>query len=289
MSELVSIDGRIVSAAEASVSVFDRGFLYGDSVFEALRTYRGVPFALPEHLERLKRSAARVYIPLPVTEEQLRREIAEVLAMAGNTESYIRLMLTRGRGESLGLDPALASAPLRLILVTPLRASPDWYYERGIAVVTYRTQRMSDATSAAGAKLGNYLVAVLAMKEARAAGAEEALVTDLDGRIVEGSTSNVFAVERDCLITPPEEAGILLGITRERVIGLANELGLPIEYRSFSAEELVRADEAFICSTVREIVPVVSVDGRSIGAGVPGPRTKALLRAFRERALAQPQ
>jgi branched-chain amino acid aminotransferase len=284
MSELVSIDGRIVSAADASVSVFDRGFLYGDSVFEALRTYGGAPFALSEHLERLKRSAARVYIPLPVTDSQLRAEIAEVLAAANNPESYIRLMLTRGRGESLGLDPALANAPLRLILVTPLRASPDWYYERGIAVVTYRTQRMSDATSAAGAKLGNYLVAVLAMKEARAAGAEEALVTDLEGRIIEGSTSNVFAVERDCLVTPPEEAGILLGITRERVIALATELGIPIEYRSFTAEELVRADEAFICSTVREIVPVVSVDGRRIGQGVPGPRTTALLRTFRERA-----
>ncbi len=286
MSELVSIDGRIVSAAEASVSVFDRGFLYGDSVFETLRTYGGVPFALSEHLERLKRSAARVYIPLPVSDAQLRGELADVLAAANNPESYVRLMLTRGRGESLGLDPALANAPLRLVLVTPLHPSPDWYYERGVAVVTYRTQRVSDATTAAGAKLGNYLVAVLAMKEARAAGAEEALVTDLDGRIIEGSTSNVFAVERDCLVTPPEEAGILLGITRERVIALATELGVPIEYRSFTADELVRADEAFICSTVREIVPVVSIDGRAVGPGVPGPRTQALLRAFRERARA---
>jgi branched-chain amino acid aminotransferase len=286
MTELVSIDGRIVNAAEASVSVFDRGFLYGDSVFEALRTYAGVPFALTEHLERLTRSAERVYIRLPVSVEQLRAELAEVLAAAGNPESYIRLMLTRGRGESLGLDPALASSPLRLILVTPLRPPASWYYERGIPVVTYRTQRVSDATAAAGAKLGNYLVAVLAMKEARRFGAEEALVTDLEGRIIEGSTSNVFAVEHGCLVTPPEEAGILLGITRERVIALAAELGIPIEYRSFTDQELTRADEAFICSTVREIVPVVSVDGRSIAGGTPGPLTLSLLNAFRERARA---
>lgn len=283
MTRLVSIDGRVTAAEDAKISVFDRGFLYGDSVFEALRTYRGVPFALDEHLERLARSAERVLIPLPVSLEALGREVVELVRAAGNPESYIRLMVTRGQGESLGLDPELAQRPCRIVIVLPLTLPAASIYEQGISTVTYRTQRIADAAEASGAKLGNYLMSVLAMRAAREAGAQEALFLDRDGNVLEGSTSNVFAVRHGKLVTAPADAAILLGITRARVMGVARELGLPIEERALPLAELVAADEAFITSSIREIVPVVRVDGSVIGSGSPGPTTLALLRRFRQK------
>ena len=284
MTGLASVDGRIVPAAEARVSVFDRGFLYGDSVFEALRTYGGVPFALTEHLERLARSAERALIPLPVPIERFRAEVDEVVRAAQNSETYLRLMLTRGTGTALGLDPALGSAPVRLILALPLVEPKPEPYERGIGVITYRTQRVADQTPASGAKLSNYMVSVLAMSEARGAGADEALVVDAEGRVVEGTTSNVYVVRAGALVTPPEEDGILVGITRQKVLEIARALAVPVEQRSLAPSDFASADEAFISSSIREIVPVVRVDGAPVGAGVPGPVTVRLLRKFRELA-----
>jgi branched-chain amino acid aminotransferase len=283
MPSLVAIDGHAVLAEQATISVFDRGFLYGDSVFETLRTYGGVPFALEEHLQRLARSAARVLIELPASHEQIALEILETVRAAGNPESMIRVMVTRGVGDSLGLDPGLARQPRRVVIVTPLEPPPARFYEQGIRVIGYHTERLADETEASGAKLGNYLMAVLGMRAAREAGADEALILDRQGNVLEGSTSNVFAVFGQKLVTPPGDAAILLGITRARVLGLAAELGLAIEERPLSLSELCAADEAFITSTIREIVPVVQVDRRTIGTGRPGPTTLSLLRRFREK------
>jgi branched-chain amino acid aminotransferase len=199
-----------------------------------------------------------------------------------NRESYIRVMLTRGTG-ALGLDPGLATHPLRVIIVTPLTLPPQSAYEDGIAVITFRTQRLGDATTAAGAKVGNYLVAVLAMKQAREHDAVEALVVDRDGMIVEGSTSNVFGVKGRRLITPSESIGILPGITRARVLRVAEQEGLTVEYRTLDPAELSTLDEMFISSSVRELMPVVRVDGQPVGDGQPGPVVRALLKRFRER------
>jgi len=283
MNVLVSIDGRIVPAAEATVSVLDRGFLYGDSVFEAFRTYGRVPFALDAHLERLARSAARTLIELPVSLAVLRSETEALLAAAGQHESVVRMMVTRGSAQTLGLDPSLARGPRRVTFAVELTELPDELYERGATVITYPTQRIADATNAAGAKLANYLVAVLAMREAKAQGAEEALVLNGAGEVAEGCTSNVFLVEAGVLVTPPESMGILLGITREHVLELAKQAGIRVEERPFLAADLARAEEAFITSSIREIVPIIAVDGTVIGTGKPGPVTRRLIAAFRQR------
>jgi branched-chain amino acid aminotransferase len=286
VTSLVMIDGRPMAPEAAKVSVFDRGFLYGDSVFEALRTYGGRPFALGRHLQRLAASAARVFIDLPVGIEQIGREVESAVVGAGNAESYVRLTLTRGVGEALGLDPGLSRHPLRVVIVTPLKSPPPETYRDGIAVVTYRTERVTDGNAASGAKVGNYLVAVLANRQARLAGAAEALIVDGRGYVVEGATSNVFAVLTDgTLVTPPETDGILLGITRENVLAVARELGVTCREQSLPLDAVQGAAEVFVSSSIREIVPVVSVDGAKIGDGTPGIVTLKLLTAFREACL----
>jgi branched-chain amino acid aminotransferase len=285
MATFVMIDGRILAPEEAKISVFDRGFLYGDAVFETVRTYGGRPFALEQHLTRLQASAARVFIDMPVPLETLRRDVMSVLDAAGNAEAYIRIMVTRGRGTSLGLDPVLAKSPSYVVIVAPLEAPPESTYEKGIATITYRTQRLADDTDASGAKLANYLVAVLAMREAREASAAEALIVDREGHVLEGSTSNLFLYDEKKLVTPPHSAGILLGITRRHVLEVAAEAGLTLEERVVNVDELFGAEEVMITSSIREVVPVVTVDGRPVGSGTPGPVARDLLRRFRQKAL----
>ena len=283
MATLVSIDGQIVSPAEAKVSVFDRGFLYGDSVFETIRTYDGQPYALDEHIERLAGSAQRVAIELPVSVGQLRERVLRVVQESGNPESYIRLMVTRGSGE-LGLAPDLAVEPLVVILVTPLTPPPPEAYREGIAVISHHTRRATDSTLAEGAKVGNYLASVLAMKEAKSRGAAEALILDADGRVVEGATSNLFLFTsgpRPVLVTPPVSAGILPGITRAGVLEVARELGLQVELRAPTLDDLHRASEVFISSSIRELLPVVRIDDQQVGDGRPGPLTRQIHEAFR--------
>jgi branched-chain amino acid aminotransferase len=286
MSRAVSINGKLVAPEAATVSVYDRGFLYGDSVFEALRTYKGVPFALAEHMARLARSAERVLISMPITPEAFAGEVnAAVLARAAGeeAESYVRVVLTRGAGP-LGLDPDLARDPLRVILVEPLAAPPPAHYERGIAVAIVAARRATDDTAAEGAKVANYLASLLALKEAKSKGAAEAILADGRGHVLEGATSNVFVVKAGRLATPPVSAGILAGITRSKVMALAEEAGLRVDERTLLPEDLYSADEVFITSTVREILPVVAVDGRPVGQGRgPGGVTRALHRAFKDR------
>lgn len=286
MTSLVLIDGRPMPPEAAKVSVFDRGFLYGDSVFEALRTYGRRPFALDRHLARLAESAARVFIELPVSLEQIGREVESAIIGAGNAESYVRLCVTRGVGEAMGLDPGLARHPLRVVIVTPLKSPSSETYRDGVAAITHRTERVTDHGAASGAKVGNYLMAVLAAREARLVGAAEALIVDARGCVIEGATSNVFVVTHDgTLVTPPETDGILLGITRETVLSVAAQLGIPIKLESLPLGAVTGAAEVFFSSSIRELVPVVRLDGAPIGTGQPGPTTLRLLTAFREACL----
>lgn len=280
MAVVVMINGRVHAPDEAKVSVFDRGFLYGDSVFETVRTYRGRPFALDQHLARLARSAELVFIELPVSLAELEAEVQQALAASGNAESYVRVMITRGES-ALGLDTRLADRPSRVIIVADLSLPPARYYQDGIATVTYRTERATDATPAEGAKVGNYLVSVLAMRQASFAGAAEALIVDARGAVVEGATSNLFMLEQGTLVTP--DAGILQGITRAEVLKAAADLGLPVRFRAPSLDELLAADEAFITSSLREMLPVVKVDGTAIGTGRPGAQTQRLHARFKAR------
>jgi branched-chain amino acid aminotransferase len=279
VGRLVSIDGAHVAPDAAHVSVYDRGFLYGDSVFETIRTYGGQPFALADHMARLARSAARVGIDMPLSPADFAMEIRLAVRAAQNPESYARAMLTRGSGP-VGLDPNLAQKPLRVILVEPLVPLPAATYRDGIGVITIRTAREGDAARGS-AKIGNYLGSLLALREAHAKGAAEALLLDADGHVVEGTTSNVFAVRKGVVATPPDDAGLLLGITRAHLIELCAELGMTVDRSPLSPADLAGAAEVFVCSSIREIVPVVRVDGRVVGGGSPGPVTQRLHAAFR--------
>lgn len=287
MGTVVVIDGKLCSPAEQVISVFDRGFLYGDSVFETIRTYGGVAFALAQHMERLARSAELVFIPLPLSLLALADEVRAAIGAGGNSESYVRVVITRGQG-ALGLDPALAERPRRVIIVQPLSVPPAHFYTDGVAAVSYHTQRSTDRTGAEGAKVGNYLVSVLAMREASRTGAVEALIVDAEDRVLEGSSSNVFVVLGDKLVTAPTTAGILAGITRHHLLELAEELGIEVELRPPGLAEAYQADEVFISSSIRELVPIVRLDGRRVGQGRPGPTFQRLLGAFRQRVTAAP-
>ncbi len=280
MSRLVLIDGVSTPSERAQVSVYDRGFLYGDSVFETIRTYGGRLFALAEHIDRLARSASSVGIQLPVSTEQLAEETLRAVREAGNAESYARVMITRGSGP-VDLDTASAEQPLRVVMVQPLTTPPVEYYRDGILVRCIETVRASDA--AGSAKLGNYLASALALRLARDAGAAEALVVNRDGLVVEGPTSNVFLVKQGTIVTPPLEIGVLPGITRAIVIELAGELGLAVDFAAYPAERVVESDEIFLTSSIREVIPVVQVDDTVIGDGKPGRITGLLHRAFRQR------
>lgn len=200
-------------------------------------------------------------------------------------EYYVRLMLTRGVG-ALGLDPGTAVRPLRVMIVAPLVPPSAEAYERGVGVITFATQRVGDATPAAGAKVGNYLVAVLAMRRAREHDAAEALIVDSSDHVVEGATSNVFVVRDGVLRTPSEKEGILPGITRRTILEVARDLGVEVRFETIERGELLSCDEVFVSSSIREILPVVRIDGAPVGAGAPGPLTVALLAAFRRRVRA---
>jgi len=205
-------------------------------------------------------------------------EVRRAVRAARNPESYARIILTRGEGP-LGLDPALAQTPLRVILVEPLVPLPVALYRDGAKVSLVRTSRAADA--APGAKVSNYLGSMLALKQAKATGAHEALIVGAEGAIVEGATSNLFVVRKSLLVTPPEEAGILAGITRAHVLDVAGELGIEVTFEPIFPDDLAGVSEAFLTSSLREIVPVVQVDERVIGDGRPGTVTRRVHAAFR--------
>jgi branched-chain amino acid aminotransferase len=281
---VVSIDGTLYPAAEARVSVFDRGFLYGDSAFEVMRTYRGRPFRAREHLARLSRSCQRLLITLPLTEVELADRVARAIAASQLPECYVRVMVTRGEG-AMGLDLSLANVARLIVFALPLHTLPASVYEQGVTVGLSRAARATDGTAAAGAKSSNYLASLLALHEVKQRGCHEALIVGGSGAVIEGATSNVFCVHAGELITPPLDAGILAGITRQTVLELAGRLGLPAREAELMPDSLLHADEVFITSSVRELVPVVRVDDAIIGRGAPGAVSLRLLAAYRAETL----
>ncbi len=283
---IVVVDGVRRAASEAVVSVYDRGFLYGDSVFEVVRTYGGVPFRLDDHITRLHASAAKLAITPTWTEAELHAEILAAVRDAGFAESYVRIVVTRGAGP-LGLDPELADTPLRVVLVHPLTLPAGGVYRDGVGVLVVTAPRATDGTSAQGAKASNYLANLLALRDAKKVGAYEPLFVELAGEetwVLEGGTSNVFAVRGNELITPPL-GRILGGITRHYLLEAAPAAGLTVRVAPMTLAELLSADEVLISSTVREVVPVVRVvvgdSTHPIGSGSVGPRVRAIHRAFR--------
>jgi len=276
----VLIDG--VRVGDPRVSVYDRGFLYGDSVFEVIRTYGGKPFGLDEHVARLHRSAAKIVMQLPWTEADLLDEITRAVREADYPESYIRVIVTRGVGK-LGLDPDLADLPTRVVMIHPLTLPPLPVYRDGVAVFMVESTRATDGTTAEGAKSSNYLANLLALREAKNHGCYEPVFVH-DGQVLEGGTSNVFAVEGKTLVTPPERR-ILGGITRKHVLEAAPSVGLATKIEPITLERFRSADELFLTSTVREIVSIVRIvdhgGTHTVAAGIPGAATRAVHEAFR--------
>ena len=294
---LVNLDGALVPPAEAKVSVLDRGFLYGDSVYEVIRTYHRRPFELGLHLRRLAHSAERIGLRLRWEAARTEAELARTIDAAARLpaappdaeaapwnagEWSARIVMTRGAGE-LGLDPGLAVDPLAVILLSPLAGPPRRAYEDGVKVILASTPRPSPAAVDPTAKTGAHLPHVIAMAEARAAGAHEAILCDAEGRPTEGVSSNLFTVRDGRLRTPPLAAGILEGVTRGAVLALALECHVAVEEVRFGVDELREAEEAFLTSTHREILPVTRVGDRPVGHGRPGPLTRLLHAAFRAK------
>jgi branched-chain amino acid aminotransferase len=283
MAIRVYIDGAVKPPEDAKVSVFDRGFLYGDSVYETIGTVHGRLFAARDHLDRLERSAQRIGLSLPPRVE-IERAIAETVAAAGNPESRVRVILTRGVGK-LDLDPASTDDTRLVVIVFPLGPPTREMYENGVSVAIVSITRNSPRAIDPAVKSGNYLNNVLALGEARRrGGAYEAILCAGDGSVAEGSTSNVFAVVGGEVRTPPPEVGILDGITRAKVIELCRANRVPLVERRISPDELRAADEAFLTSATRGVLPITKIDDRPVGAGVPGPVTRKLILFYEELA-----
>jgi branched-chain amino acid aminotransferase len=277
---VVIVDGAVLPPGAEVISIFDRAFLFGDGVFEVLRTYDGRPFAEAEHLERLARSCALFAI-----EADLRRlpaEIADAAARCralGASDCYVRIIVSRGDGP-LHLDPSPCRSPRRVVIAAPLLPLPSGLGD-GVAMATVVAHRAADATAASPAKVTAYVGNLLAYVQARRRGAYEALLTTETGEILEGHSSSFFVVRGGVVETPPLAMGILPGITRAVVASVARSLGVPFVERVLVPSEVYRADEAFLTSSLREVTPVTSVDGVVIGDGTPGPITGRLRDAYR--------
>lgn len=275
---VVNVDGLVLAGPEARISVFDRGFLFGDSVYEVLRTVNGRPLFWDEHLARLFTSAEYLGMDLETSPEALRRQVEDTLAAVPAAEKYIRLIVTRGLGDLSLSGPH--GPPTHLVIARPLPVLDPRLYEQGCALATWQLP-MGDATGLdPRAKSGDRRLAVLAESAAKAAGAYEALRVDPAGRVLEGASSTFFLVRDGALVTPPLAAGILAGITRGKVLELAAALGLPAREEAVPVEALANAEEAFITSTVRGIVPVSRIDVHVFGE--PGPVTQRVMAAYRD-------
>lgn len=279
MSLKVYINGQYYDKEDAKISVYDHGLLYGDGVFEGIRSYGGKVFRLKEHLDRLWDSAKAIWLTIPMTKEEMARAIEETLRINGIEDGYIRVVVTRGVG-TLGLDPNRCSNPQVIIITDHISLYPKELYEKGLEIVTVSTVRNHPAALSPRIKSLNYLNNILAKIEGLQAGCIEALMLNHKGEVAECTGDNIFLVRRGELFTPPREAGILEGITRAAVIELAQEAGLKVHEVPLTKHDVYIADECFLTGTAAEIVPVVKVDSRPIGDGKPGPITRDLMERF---------
>jgi branched-chain amino acid aminotransferase len=280
----IYLDGKFVDEAEAKVSVFDHGLLYGDGVFEGIRLYGGNVFRLEEHLERLEYSAKAILLTLPLSRKELSWATCETCRQNGLTDAYIRLVVTRGVGD-LGLAPWLCAKPSIFIIASKITLYPREHYDNGLAIVTVPTRRIGPAALPPTIKSLNYLNNILGKIEARQFGALEAIMLNDQGYVAECTADNVFIVHKGEILTPGASQGALKGITRGSMFDIAKELGVPIREANLMRYDIWCADECFLTGTGAEVIPVVKLDGREIGTGKPGPVTQRVLKAFRQRVL----
>ncbi len=277
----VYIDGEYFEKDEAKISVFDHGLLYGDGVFEGIRSYSGRVFRMDAHVSRLYNSAKAIMLNIPVTPDEMKKIITDTLEINGLSDAYIRLIITRGRG-TLGLGPDKCPSPSIICIADSIALYPKEFYENGLEVVTASTRRFGLGTLYPQVKSLNYLNNILAKMEALNAGCPEAILLNVNGAVAECSGDNIFIIKGGRLVTPDVNSGILEGITREAVIELAIKEGIPVEERTVSRYETFTADECFLTGTAAEVISVVKIDQRPIADGKPGPITKLLHERFNE-------
>ncbi len=279
MALKVFINGTLYDKDDAKISVYDHGLLYGDGVFEGIRSYGGKVFRMQEHLDRLWDSAKALWLEIPTSKQQMARDIERMLKVNGIEDGYIRVLVTRGSG-TLGLDPNRCSDPQVVIIADTISLYPKELYEKGLAIITVSTVRNHPAALSPRIKSLNYLNNILAKIEGLQAGCIEALMLNHKGEVAECTGDNIFLVRKGCVLTPPNEAGILEGITRDAVMALAREAGYEMRETPLTKHDVYIADECFLTGTAAEVVPVVKVDSRTIGDGTPGPVTRELMQRF---------
>ena len=277
---LIYLNGEYVSKEDAKISIFDHGLLYGDGVFEGIRSYDGVVFKLDEHLKRLYDSAKAIMLKIPVSIDEMKEIVLETLRKNNLRDAYIRLVVTRGEGD-LGLDPDKCPEPTVFVIADKIVLYPEEYYENGLELATVSTRRNIPEALNPRIKSLNYLNNILAKIEGKQAGVIEAIMLNSKGYVVECTGDNIFVVKDERLITPPLHVGILEGITRNTVMDLAEGLGIQVKEEVFTQYDLYIADECFLTGTAAEVIPVVKVDRRVIGDGKPGPITQKLIKEFR--------
>ena len=277
----VYLNGKFVEQSKAVVSVFDHGLLYGDGVFEGIRSYDGLIFKLEEHIDRLFESAHTIMLAIPMTKAQLIAVVKQSLRTNKLRDAYIRLVVTRGEGD-LGLDPRKCSKPTVFLIADKIQLYPKQLYDRGLELITVATQRNVPEALNPQIKSLNYLNNILAKIEAITAGYEEAILLSHSGYVTECTGENIFLVKGRQLLTPPPYIGVLRGITRQTVMELGTKQRLQVREDLLTRHDLFNADEVFLTGTAAEIIPVVKIDGRVIGQGKPGPVTKQLQQAFRQ-------
>jgi len=270
----INVNGVITAPEDAKISVLDHGLLFGDSVYETLRTYHGKPFLFSRHFARLTRSAEGIHLELPWTKEETLNEVRRTLVPG---ECRIRLLITRGIGE-LSADTETCTDPTPIIIVVPLIVPPERVYREGVDVVISSVRRSGRF---ADIKSGSLIHQVLALREAKSKGAFEAILLTDGGKLSDGITSNIYLVRDGTLLTPSHDASIVEGITRRAVLELADDMGITVSQGLFDVEEIRKADEMFLTSTTREVVPIARVDSKPVGNGRPGPVTTRLLEAYR--------
>jgi len=287
MAATVNVNGRITPEHEAVIPVFDHGFLYGEGIYETMRTYDGRLFLYERHLRRLRNSARLIDLPIHFTDDELATRIHETIGAAtlDGAEAYVRVLVTRGVGE-LTYDPKATPTPSWVIIVKPLVPPSAETYERGVRVVFVDVVRNHPRSVNPMIKSNNLMNSALAAQEALKRGGFEAVMRNYRGELTECTQSNLFIVKNGAAITPPLEAGLLPGITREFIFEIGRDAGIDVREEVLHDADLLGADEAFLTSTTREVLPIVAVDDRKIGLGTPGDITRKLLEAFRARTSA---
>jgi branched-chain amino acid aminotransferase len=283
MSLKIFISGKHYDKEDAKISVYDHGLLYGDGIFEGMRSYSGKVFRMDEHLDRLWSSAKAIWLEIPMTKAALAQAVNDTLRINNISDGYIRLVVTRGAG-TLGLDPNRTANPQVIIIADSIALYPAEMYEKGLTIITSSVQRNHPAALSPRIKSLNYLNNILAKIEGMQAGCVEALMLNHKGEVAECTGDNIFLVRNRVLQTPPLDAGILEGITRNAVIELARQSGIEVREMALTKHDVYIADECFLTGSAAEVIPVVKVDSRVIGAGVPGPVTRDLEERFHKLA-----